>query len=92
LLSCPDSIADAVDAADALVSAGDCANDAYPPAVSQSSGEDDDDDDDDDNCDPALKIVKEKERRQANNARERYLLFTEFYLVLPSFTESHWLT
>jgi len=29
-------------------------------------------DDDDDEADPEVKVVKEKERRQANNARERY--------------------
>jgi len=29
-------------------------------------------DDDDDDADPEVKVVKEKERRQANNARERY--------------------
>ncbi|XP_045030358.1 transcription factor 12 isoform X4 [Daphnia magna] len=31
----------------------------------------DDEDDDDEGLDPAVKVVKEKERRQANNARER---------------------
>ena len=30
-------------------------------------------DDDDDEADPEVKVVKEKERRQANNARERYV-------------------
>lgn len=30
-----------------------------------------DEDDDDEGLDPAVKVVKEKERRQANNARER---------------------
>ncbi|XP_046634679.1 transcription factor 12-like isoform X7 [Daphnia pulicaria] len=36
-----------------------------------SAGSDDEDDDDDEGLDPAVKVVKEKERRQANNARER---------------------
>ncbi|XP_046451419.1 transcription factor 12-like isoform X3 [Daphnia pulex] len=35
------------------------------------AGSDDEDDDDDEGLDPAVKVVKEKERRQANNARER---------------------
>ncbi|XP_046451423.1 transcription factor 12-like isoform X6 [Daphnia pulex] len=38
---------------------------------SRSAGSDDEDDDDDEGLDPAVKVVKEKERRQANNARER---------------------
>ncbi|XP_032785152.2 transcription factor 12 isoform X12 [Daphnia magna] len=37
---------------------------------SRSAGSDDEDDDDE-GLDPAVKVVKEKERRQANNARER---------------------
>ena len=36
-----------------------------------SSAGSDDEDDDDEGLDPAVKVVKEKERRQANNARER---------------------
>ncbi|XP_032785149.2 transcription factor 12 isoform X3 [Daphnia magna] len=38
---------------------------------SRSSAGSDDEDDDDEGLDPAVKVVKEKERRQANNARER---------------------
>jgi len=35
---------------------------------------DDDDDDDDDDVSPEHKAVREKVRRQQNNARERYCL------------------
>lgn len=35
--------------------------------------------DDDEGLDPAVKVVKEKERRQANNARERCALSSFYY-------------
>lgn len=38
-------------------------------------------DDDDDGLDPAVKVVKEKERRQANNARERCRFTVSFQRV-----------
>ena len=40
-----------------------------PRGFASSAGSDDDEDDE--GLDPAVKVVKEKERRQANNARER---------------------
>ena len=42
------------------------------------------DDIDDDNCSPETKIERERVRRQANNARERFSLY--FLLFTPRFT------